>query len=465
MTDHAGHEPSADGEATGHEDSRAMLLEHHERMLWTTLTNIVLGLWLIASIFAADYQSTALRWSDAISGLLIVAFGVVALSPRLDLARWGICLTGIWLLFASLVFWAPTPFAYANDTLVGALAIALSVLVPMMPGMGHHMAMMAPGPEIPPGWTYNPSSWHQRAPMIAMALAAFLLSRYLAAYQLHHIGSVWDPFFRDGTRRILDSDVSKAWPISDAGLGALSYLLEALSGYMGGTTRWRTMPWMVLMFFFLVVPLGVTSIVLVILQPVAVGTWCTLCLATAALMLAMIPLALDEVVAMVQFMLRARDEGQSVGQLWRTFWVGGTLKEQNKDTRTPQLTAAPRKLAPAMVWGVTLPWNLVTSAALGLWLMAAPAVFGSQGAAADSDHLAGSLTTTFAVIALAEVGRPARFLNVLLGAWVLAAPWVLGDASTAATVNDLVAGAAVVLLSLPRGSIRERYAGWQRFVV
>ncbi|MEJ7793846.1 MAG: hypothetical protein WKF65_17945 [Gaiellaceae bacterium] len=42
--------------------------------------------------------------------------------------------------------------------------------------------------------------------------------------------------------------------------------VAALSGFMGGTNRWRTMPWMVLMFFILVVPLGIVSIVLVILQ-------------------------------------------------------------------------------------------------------------------------------------------------------------------------------------------------------
>lgn len=48
--------------------------------------------------------------------------------------------------------------------------------------------------------------------------------------------SPWDPFFGDGTRRVLDSDVSRAWTISDAGLGAVSYMLEALSGLMGGKT-------------------------------------------------------------------------------------------------------------------------------------------------------------------------------------------------------------------------------------
>ena len=442
-----------------------MMRKHHEGMLWCTLTNVVLGLWLIGSAASVAYGSEALRWSDAVSGALIVAFGLVALVPRWDLARWGICLTGIWLLFAPLVFWAPTAFEYANDTLVGALAIGLSVLVPMMPGMGHHMAMMAPGPVIPPGWTYNPSSWLQRAPSIALAFASFVIARYLMAYQLGHIPSVWDPFFGDGTREVLDSEVSKMWPVSDAGLGALSYLLEALSGYMGMQTRWRTMPWMVLMFGFLVIPLGVTSIVLVILQPLAVGAWCTLCLLTALFMLIMIPLTVDEVVAMLQFMVAARREGQSAGELWRTFWVGGTLKQENEDARTPRLTAAPSKLGPAMVWGVSLPWTLLASTALGLWLMAAPAVFGAQGGAADSDHLVGALVVTVAVIAMGEPARMVRFLNMALGAWIVASPFVMGGASPTSTLNAVAVGAALVLLSLPRGPVLEWYGGWSRCVV
>ena len=68
-----------------------------------------------------------------------------------------------------------------------------------------------------------------------------------------------------------------------------------LMGWMGATTRWRTMPWMVTFFFILVVPLGLVHITLVILQPVAVGHWCTVCLAAASLMLLMIPLAVDEI--------------------------------------------------------------------------------------------------------------------------------------------------------------------------
>src|SRR5204862_4663842 len=151
-----------------------------------------------------------------------------------------------------------------------------------------------------------------------------------------------------GTRRVLTSDVSRAWPISDAGLGALSYLLEVLSGFMGGKDRWRTMPWMVAMFGFLVVPLGVTSIVLVILQPVAVGAWCTLCLVTAIAMLAMVPLAVDEVVAMGQFLKASVRLG---APFWRTFWMGGTIEGGAKDERSPHLGSKAGGLWGGMTWG------------------------------------------------------------------------------------------------------------------
>ena len=118
----------------------------------------------------------------------------------------------------------------------------------------------------------------------------------------------------------------------------------------------------------------------------------------------------------------------------------------------------------ALVWGVTLPWNLLVSAALGLWLMFAPSVFGSVGTAAHSDHLIGALITTFAVIALADVGRAIRFINILFGALIIAAPWVFGGATTGAKWNDLIVGILVILLSFRRGKIGERYGDFERFI-
>jgi hypothetical protein len=440
-----------------------MMCEHHKKMLWVHFTNMTLGLWLVASPFTFGYRSPAMMWSDMISGILVIVLSALSLSPpeRRGWPRWANCFVGIWLLFAPLVFWSPDASACINDTLIGSLVISFAILIPGMPKMDE-MAMMVSGQDIPPGWTYNPSSWLQRTPAIALAIISFFISRYLAAFQLGYIDNIWDPFFGEGTRKILTSEVSRAWPVSDAGLGALTYMLEALSGFMGDQRRWRTMPWMVLMFGFLVIPLGVTSIVLVILQPVAVGTWCTFCLLTAIFMLIMIPTAVDEVVAMLQFLLQSRREGKS---LWYTFWMGGTAQGSREDKRYPRFDSTPLQKAPAMFWGITVPWTLLLSAALGIWLMFAPSVFQTSGATADNDHLVGALVVTFAVIAMAEVTRAARFINALFGLWIFAASWLISGVVTGNKWNGVITGVLLILLSLPRGRVKETYSSWDRFVV
>jgi len=423
---------------------------------WPHFANMVVGLWLTTSVFAIGYRSTGLQVSDAVSGVLVIVLSILSLSDRRSLklwAPWTNSLVGLWLLFAPLIFWSPTPAVYSNDTLVGALVIVFAVLI-AMPGM-----RMIPGPDVPRGWSYNPSSWPQRAPIIALALVGFFLSRQMASFELHYITSFRDPFFGHGTMSVLTSAVSRAFPIPDAGLGAVAYMVEFLMGFMGDKTRWRTMPWMVTFFGILVVPLGVVSISLIILQPLAVGAWCTPCLIAAAAMLIMISLTLDEVMAMLQFLVQARQEGQS---LWKVFWSGGALRDTREAVAGPERLDVVRPMA--MFWGVSLPWNLVVSAALGLWLMFAPSALGSTGKAAHSDHLIGALIVTVAIIALAEVGRAARFVNVLFGAWIIAAPWLLGGATTAATWNDMIAGSLVILLSFQRGSIIEQYGDFQRYI-
>ena len=465
--DHHGHgrpassDPSAPpspmltaGVPGAHED----MMKHGGGAVWPHFANMTLGVWLITSAFALGLQSSGLQASDVASGALVILFAGLSLSrnPFWKLwAPWANSLVGLWLLFAPLVFWSPTAAGYSNDTLVGALVVVFAILapgMPMAPGM-----RMEPGPDLPPGWSYNPSSWPQRAPIIALALVGFFLSRQMTAFQLGHVASLTDPFFGPGTERVLTSDVSRAFPIPDAGLGAVAYMVEFLMGFMGDKRRWRTMPWMVTFFGILVVPLGVVSITLIVLQPLAVGAWCTPCLIAAAAMLIMIALTLDEVVAMLQFLAQARREGQS---LWRVFWLGGTLRDLPQvDTARPDVVSAK-----AMVWGVAMPWNLLLAAAAGVWLMFAPTALGTSGGAAHSDHLVGALIVTVAVIALADVGRATRFINLVFGAWVMAAPWILDGATPASRWSGGIAGALVILLSLRRGTVGERYGTWERYI-
>ncbi|MGE0823510.1 MAG: SPW repeat protein [Candidatus Binatia bacterium] len=182
-------------------------------------------------------------------------------------------------------------------------------------------------------------------------------------------------------------------------------------------------------------------------------------------MLPMIPLTLDEVVAMCQFMAKSYRDGKP---FWRTFWQGDTIEGGGSDTRSPDVGTFPQQplqVYRAAVWGMSVPWTLVLSSILGLWLMFAPTVFGSTEAAADSNHLTGALIITIAVIAMAEVVRAGRLLNLILGGWLLLAPWVLAGASSAATINTVLVGVAILGLSLPRGKICEHYGTWDRYVV
>jgi hypothetical protein len=438
-----------------------MMARLHRDTLWAHFVVMFLGLWLMTSPFALGYRDEwALSASDVASGALIVLFGALSLNRRFGWAQWANTLLGCWLLAAPLVFWTASPAAYVNDTAIGTLLIALAILIPHMPGMS--MVGMATGPDIPPGWDYSPSDWAQRLPIIGLALLGFFLARYMAAFQLGHIPQAWDPFFGDGTERIITSELSRAWPVPDAGLGALSYLLEALSGLMGDRKRWRTMPWMVVLFGVLVVPLGGVSIFFIVIQPIWIGTWCTLCLIAAAAMVVMIPYALDEVAATLQFLAERRRAGRP---LWPVFWHGDTMQGGRAEP-TSEFDQPPRRfIATMFTGGITTPWTLNACVAIGVALMLSRLLLGNQGALADSDHLVGSLVIVIAVSAWAEVGRVLRWLIMPFGAWQLAAPWLLdGAGSVAAAWLGTAAGLALIVLSLPRGAVHNRYGSFDRFV-
>jgi hypothetical protein len=219
---------------------------------------------------------------------------------------------------------------------------------------------------------------------------------------------------------------------------------------------------MVTFFFILVVPLGLTHIFLVISQPVVVGAWCTLCLAAAAVMLVMIPFTIDEVVAMGQFMAERVRAGKP---FWWTFFVGDTTEGGEPDRRTPWYGSPLVNQLHASAWGVTVPITLMLSVLVGIWLMFAPAVLGGSGMAAHSDRLIGALIVTVAAISTAEVVRAFRFLNLLFGIWLVIAPWALAGATTAMRWNDVALGLILCALTLPRGSVREKYATWDRWIV
>lgn len=276
-----------------------------------------------------------------------------------------------------------------------------------------------------------------------------------------------EPFFAsptelNGTEYIITSDVSKAWPIADGGLGAMSYMFEILMGVMGSRLRWRTMPWMVALFGIVVGPLGVVSIYFIIIRPIIIGTYCTICLLAELAMLVMIPFSLDEIVAMGQFLVWNTRRGRP---FWRAFFRGDALPRGSTGGEM-SFDASPLAVFRQSARGVTVPWTLGLSAAIGTLLMLSRTTFGNAMPFAGSDHLVGALVLTTAVIAWAEVARPLSFLNVLLGVWLIAALLLLDGGTVAGSLVGIQSGLALIWLSLPRGRrSTEHYGSWDRFIV
>ena len=113
--------------------------------------------------------------------------------------------------------------------------------------------------------------------------------------------------------------------------------------------------------------------------------------------------------------------------------------------------------------GVNLPWNLGLAGLIGLALLFTRLWPGVEGNLAHAHHVIGSLVLTVVSVAAAEVARPARWLTLPLGAGLMAAPFVFA-ADTAALLVSLVAGAALMALSIRRGAIYQHYGSWDRVI-
>ncbi len=173
-------------------------------------------------------------------------------------------------------------------------------------------------PNVPPARDANPSSWAHRLPVIVLALVGCALATYLTLYQWHVTASVWDPIFgAASSEAVLTSVFSRSLPVPDATLGALAYLAEAIVAALGGSGRWRTTPWLVVLFGLVLAGLALTSLALVLTQIFLVHTLCTLCLCSAAISFVNAWLGRDEVFSTVRSLRQATRRGAPLGRALR----------------------------------------------------------------------------------------------------------------------------------------------------
>jgi nucleoside-diphosphate-sugar epimerase len=226
---------NADQLRTSHETT---VRAEHAANRWAHFANIGLATWLITQPPLIDVREPLLAWSEIILGAALLVCAGLALSWRWQWARWMCAGIGALVMGVPFLFSTANAAAYLSDTLVGALIFGFAVCTKPVPGPSAVAALH--GPIVPPGWSYNPSDWTQRLPIIALALIGLYVSRYLAAYQLEHIPHVWDPFFagspsdpQNGTEEIITSSVSQAWPVSDAAVGGLHLPAGDTHGHRG----------------------------------------------------------------------------------------------------------------------------------------------------------------------------------------------------------------------------------------
>jgi hypothetical protein len=438
-----------------------LLQKRHENSIWTRYAIMALGLWLVTGLESFTYDSEKIFVSDFLSGIGLVVFGALSIKEERRWAPWVCCFIGIWLLASPILFWAPEAVCYLNDTLSGILVVVLSVIIPGSPGI------IESGPEVPHDWSYNPSSWLQRLPLVSLSFFSFLIARFLLAFQLGYIPSIWEPFFDEATAKMLSSYVAVLLPFPESGLASFVFAMQLLLGSKGSSRRWHTMPWAVLLFGIFVVFFGLVATFGILVQPLFFGTWSSLMLLLALLMMGTVILSVDEVVATLQFIVRARRDGTPY---WQAFWVGSqAVVGGHVDARSPSHAEVYYHLFPAMCWGLTFPLTLLLSVFVGAWLLVSGNNFSNMEGLGSyaiwtANHVLGALIIITSLLSCAEVLRFLRHINFALGLMVCIIPWYYEQSVNAESWENFIIGLAVVFLSFPKGQIKQRYGSLERFI-
>ncbi|NJK86705.1 MAG: hypothetical protein HC906_12770 [Bacteroidales bacterium] len=103
-------------------------------------------------------------------------------------------------------------------------------------------------------------------------------------------------------------------------------------------------------------------------------------------------------------------------------------------------------------------WAQILNTFLGLWLMISPNVLKfNNSIAADFNYITGPLIVTFAVISYWEASRNVRRWNIPIALFLIIASFTF-DSNTA-RLNDILTCIPVVVFSLVKGKITQKFGG------
>ena len=101
----------------------------------------------------------------------------------------------------------------------------------------------------------------------------------------------------------------------------------------------------------------------------------------------------------------------------------------------------------------------IASAVLALWLIVSPDVLGFGDPARTATRVIGPLALFFAVLAIRDVTRPARWVNLATGVALLFVPWLLRYGAWTPILNSLIAGVLLIGFAQVHGKTRHATGG------
>ena len=118
------------------------------------------------------------------------------------------------------------------------------------------------------------------------------MAGWLTLYQFGLLAQVWDPVFGShASRAVLDLTA----PVPDALAGVIAYGTEIALLLLASLPDRRVRAWTTLGLGAMLTAGVVVSVALIAVQALVVGAWCTLCLCSAALSLALFTAGFREV--------------------------------------------------------------------------------------------------------------------------------------------------------------------------
>jgi hypothetical protein len=90
--------------------------------------NFILGLWLIVAGFAFSMASRPVMAEEIVLGIIIACLAAISATRPSSVISWLVAIAGLWTLVApTVISYAATPRARANDIVVGIVVLILGI--------------------------------------------------------------------------------------------------------------------------------------------------------------------------------------------------------------------------------------------------------------------------------------------------------------------------------------------------